>query len=1028
MIVTSGDFGRMDEDIGEYFQNKLLSISLRMAQTRSLEPLFEYAIQATVDLVGAEYGYLILNNPDNTLDFRVSLDKRGERIEKPETQVSRTILDKVVNTKQPLVVSDTLSDETLVETTGAANLGRRSVMCVPLTTYRLVLGAIYVENRSEAQIFEDEDLKPLTYLAFQAAIFIENALLNDNLEAQVKARTVELSATNARRKESEHALQQRVDELATLNRITQTIASTFDLQAMLHAICQELAQTFEASSTNIALLNSEETGLTILADYVVKDGMSSAVGMVIPVDDLSTAAPYATECMMVVPLFSRGRAIGTIGVDTYRAFTPVEMKLAETIAGQIAGAIENVRLFEQEHRQRQVAESLQEVATVLNSSLNLNTVLNKILEQLGRVIAYDSAAIFLATADGLMLVDGVNLAFVRLGYQIPFSSKKPTMEVFKLKQPLIVADVREEPHWIDLNFDPDWKELSKIEEIRCWMGAPLLMGSQSIGVLGMDSFKVAAYNDADVQILQTFANQAAIAITNARLFQEEQRQRQVAESLQEVAAILNSSLDQEAVLTKILEQLQQVIYYDSAAIFLLDGQDLVLVHGLSLTFVEIGYRIPYLSQKPVMRVFKNKRPLIIADVRLDPHWEVTSEAESVRGWMGVPLFVDQKVIGILSIDSFNVGAYKENDARVVQIFATQAAIAIENARLYTATQEAREAAETANQAKSIFLANMSHELRTPLNAILGFGQLMQRDPTLTANQRENLNIISRSGQHLLALINDILEMSKIEAGHASLKETTFDLFSLLEDLEHMFRLQAGQKGLQLHFERRSGVPQYIRTDENKLRQVLSNLLSNALKFTKEGAVTCQTSLVKHQSGDLRPDPETLNACQLLFEVTDTGLGVAPDELEAIFEAFVQTESGRQLPQGTGLGLPISRRFVQLMGGDLTVRSDVGRGSVFKFNIRCDIVEPILYTEEKIEHQGSRIGLQRNIEQLKFELPTVPTELLTRLEEAAELCSVELVDQAIAEIRDLDPTLAITLAGMAENFEYDRLLALIRGKS
>ena len=235
-------------------------------------------------------------------------------------------------------------------------------------------------------------------------------------------------------------------------------------------------------------------------------------------------------------------------------------------------------------------------------------------------------------------------------------------------------------------------------------------------------------------------------------------------------------------------------------------------------------------------------------------------------------------------------------------------------------EQARQTAEVANKAKSTFLANMSHELRTPLNAILGFTQIMQRDRTANQGQIENLAIINRSGEHLLALINDVLDMSKIEAGRTALYPQSFDLHRLLDTTQEMLEFKADAKGLQLLFDRHPDLPRYIRTDERKLRQVLINLLNNALKFTNEGGVT------------LRIKSHPADAYTLLFEIEDTGAGIAPQELDTLFEAFTQTETGRQLEEGTGLGLPISRKFVQLMGGDIAVSSRVGIGTVFKFNI------------------------------------------------------------------------------------------------
>jgi CheY-like chemotaxis protein len=248
-------------------------------------------------------------------------------------------------------------------------------------------------------------------------------------------------------------------------------------------------------------------------------------------------------------------------------------------------------------------------------------------------------------------------------------------------------------------------------------------------------------------------------------------------------------------------------------------------------------------------------------------------------------------------------------------------------------ETAQRVSEAANRAKSTFLANMSHELRTPLNAILGFSQLMTRDPLISADQLNKLSIINRSGEHLLMLINDVLDMSKIEAGRATLELSGFDLHRTLATVEEMSVVRAEGKQLTFKVERAAHLPIYIKTDERKLRQVLLNLLSNAVKFTEVGGVTLRVAplMPKKKSNSSR--------VHLQFEVEDTGPGIAEHELEYIFDPFIQADTGQQNQQeGTGLGLAISRQFIRLMQGDITVTSILGKGSVFTFDIQVEAAD------------------------------------------------------------------------------------------
>jgi signal transduction histidine kinase/DNA-binding NarL/FixJ family response regulator/HAMP domain-containing protein len=372
---------------------------------------------------------------------------------------------------------------------------------------------------------------------------------------------------------------------------------------------------------------------------------------------------------------------------------------------------------------------------------------------------------------------------------------------------------------------------------------------------------------------------------------------------------------------------------------------------------------------------RTRKTTLVNDVQETPAHLFHPSFPDTRSELAIPMMLGRRLLGIFDLQSEQPNRFGPEELSVLKTLAEQIAIAVRNAQLFANVQAAQAAAEMANQAKSVFLANMSHELRTPLNAILGFSQIMVRDSDTSTTQRQYLDIISRSGEYLLQLINDVLEMSKIEAGRVTLHEENFDLSYMLFSLEEMLKGRAQDKGLYLTFERTERVPQFVEADESKLRQVLTNLIGNGIKFTQHGGVTVRIDYP--------------NENRLAFEVEDTGPGIEKAELEKVFEIFTQSKSGQESHEGTGLGLPISRRFVQLMGGTISVSSTLGKGSTFVFDVqvklaratdlksaapRRDVIgltpdQPvyrILIVEDKWE---SRVLLAKLLEPIGFEVLT-----------------------------------------------------------
>jgi PAS domain S-box-containing protein len=428
------------------------------------------------------------------------------------------------------------------------------------------------------------------------------------------------------------------------------------------------------------------------------------------------------------------------------------------------------------------------------------------------------------------------------------------------------------------------------------------------------------------------------------------------ETVAKVSLAVSTILDSKDLLQTVVDLTKSSFDLYHVHIYLLNeaGDRLDLAAGAG----EIGRRMVaegwYISLEQgrslVARAARSRQGVIIGNVRKEPGWLPNAFLPDTHSEIAVPILlgVDEQVLGVLDVQQNKIDALQEADMDVLRSLANQVAVALANARLFEQTAEAKEAAEIASRAKSDFLAKMSHELRTPLNGIMGYAQILQRGKDLQDWQARGLNTIYENGTHLLTLINDILDLSKIEARKLELYPTKINFLSFLQSIADLVSLQSEQKGILFTYHALTPLPAAVQADDKRLRQILINLLSNAVKFTDKGSVTLSIAVVSDQESEANvdssksshntpsPSNDQLPTVNIRFKVADTGMGISPEQMEKIFLPFEQAGGSQQRAQGTGLGLAICRELVQAMGNDLQVESEIGQGSTFWFDLELPV--------------------------------------------------------------------------------------------
>jgi len=820
--------------------------------------------------------------------------ERGERLQE-EPGPLRGFSKHVLETREPLLIVENLDDERkrYHSDTIAGGEAPKSVLFVPLITGGKTAGTISLQNVDREQAFNNDDQRLLTTLAGSLSVALENARLV-------------------------HETRQRNAELALINSVQDAIAGELDPQAIYDAVGDRFQEIFDAQVVQISTLD-EAAGL-LHYPYIIERGerlqaeARSPRGFAKHV--LETREPLLiaenigaererygggvltgepAKSVLFVPLVTGGKAAGVISlqnIDREHAFDEADQRLLTTLGGSLTVALENARLV-QETRQR-VTElaTVNSVGQALASQLELDTLIEHVGERVRET--FDADIAYVALHDEAA-------GQIEFLYYFESGERRPeapmeygeglTSQIIRSREPLLL-NRREQ---LEGKASVGTPSLS-------YLGVPILLGNKAIGAISIQSIEEEGrFGEADSRLLGTIAANVGVAIQNARLFAEVERQREYSASLVEISPAAVIVMDRDEIVTEWNPAAAELFGYMSEEALGRSIDDLVFGDGPREEGREITHEAMATgrAQRLTRRMRKDGTPL---DVEL----------------MLVPLQRDGRHAGF-------VGIYHD----------------------ITELQRARQEAEAATQAKSAFLATMSHEIRTPMNAVIGMTDLLL-GTELTGEQREFAEVVHSSGDALLHVIDDILDYSKIEAGKLDLEREPFSLRDCVEGALDIVAPRAWEKEIELGCLIDEGAPAGILGDEARLRQVLLNLLSNAVKFTERGEVVVLVDAEETGAGSYRVE----------LAVRDTGIGIPPDRMDRLFTSFSQVDaSTTRRFGGTGLGLAISKRLVDLMGGTMSVESEQQKGSTFRISLpvsAADVPTKIALDDGLAHLAGKRI--------------------------------------------------------------------------